>query len=258
MNDDPILYIDRDGNEVYIYGQDASATVTALQKTTTLTLCYDINTHQMTAIGAPQNNYDKSLLAAINDKRVMVNLYTTRASGYISKDGSGIHPIVVGAYEGSEIVAKSMNKGAFVKDYVSGKLEKVASKTYAFYEVQTTQIFNLQQAEKVETAGGEGDQAGHSAAHEILESYHGGVSFPGGDYTSSFEASHIKAIMDDPKIDKKLTAAVNYNTKTREHEVGVLTGNGKWVNFSTQREVNTILFSKPLGNSGGNNSSSNK
>jgi hypothetical protein len=135
-----------------------------------------------------------ALLNSINDKNVNVNLYTTQDEWYSSKDGSGDYPIVIGGYEGSDIVG--------------GKVE-------------TTQIFNLQMAKKAEGAGL--DKSGNAAAHEILESYHGGKDDPGGNYGSGYKSAHQKASNDDSYKPGK-TMYKNKNSSTGITDVGITDG----------------------------------
>lgn len=192
--DNPVIYIDPNGKEVYIFGKDGSATTTALQKVTSLTLKYDAKTHQLTAMGEPQNDIDRALMDAIRDPNVKVGLYTTDAEWYDAKDGSGTYPIMIGAYEGSEVKADGT--------------------------VETMQLFNLGQAQKVEAVLGE--EAGRSAAHEIVESHIGGVDNPGGGF-EGYESAHRKAESADPKL-KDLNNYNDKNSKTGVTEIGIENG----------------------------------
>nr|MCU0323062.1 hypothetical protein [Chitinophagaceae bacterium]MCU0384045.1 hypothetical protein [Cyclobacteriaceae bacterium] len=190
----PILFVDPDGREVTLHGEDAKATLAQLQKTTALQLSMDANgklSAQLPQEPIVFSKLDMALLDAINDKDVNVNLYTTKAEWYDSKDGSGSWRILVGAYEGSEVV--------------NGKVE-------------TTQLFNLEMAEKLEGAGI--DKSGNAAAHEVLESFYGGKDDPGGSYGTGYKSAHKKAEnSDDYKTDN--TKYKDKSTKTGVTEFGM-------------------------------------
>jgi RHS repeat-associated protein len=195
-NCNPILFIDPNGKVVYIYGADAGNTKCALQNTTSLQLSFDFKTNQLTAMGEPQNDYDRALLQAITDPNIKVNLHTTKAIGITSADGSGLRPIGIGAYEGSKILnVDASEKEKAVEIMASGDLKATAAIKPSI-KVEATQIFNLDQAEAVENAGGE--QAGRSAGHEILEGYFGALLSPGGDNASSYPKAHAAALSVDP------------------------------------------------------------
>jgi len=238
----PIFYIDPDGKTVYVYGKDAQDATCELQKTTSLQLSYDSKKNQLTAMGKPQNDYDRALMQAILDPNVKVGLYTTSAQGYTSKDNTGPYPILIGGYEGSEVKEKSSSKEQFLADYASGNLQKVSEGTYKEYEVETTQLFNLEQAKAVENAGGE--QSGRAAGHEILESFFGGVNAPGGDYNSSYKAAHNAALKVDPiAAGNKDENAIKTDAATNTKEYG-WSVKGKFVKFSTKTDVEKNQFKK--------------
>jgi len=168
----PVLFIDPNGEEVTIHGDDAMPTFAELQKVTSLELKMDVNGKLSATLPNKPivlSKVDVALLEAINDEDINVNLYTTKAEWMSLEDGSGVTPILVGVFEGSVIV--------------NGKVE-------------TTQICNLDMAKKLETEGI--DKAPNSVAHEILESYHGGKDNPGEGWNEkSYESAHQKANNDD-------------------------------------------------------------
>jgi RHS repeat-associated protein len=167
----PIKFIDPDGNDVHVFGKDAQKTVDALGRTTNLTLTYDTKTGLVSASGEAKTAADYVLSSAFSDANVNVNLYVTSETSFTSLDGSN-QPFEIGAFDGSEI-----------KD---GKVE-------------TTQIFNAEQSEKAEKAGL--STVGQDAQHEILESYIGGKDNPGEKYSNkSFSNAHQKASELDPKL----------------------------------------------------------
>lgn len=205
----PILFIDPNGKEVFLHGKDAKATAAALDKVTTLkiTLGKDGN---LIASGTAQNDFDKALLTAINDKTVKVNLYTTNATHYISKDDGKEHPILVGAYEGSvdnrqTTTIPSQKRGLDAID----PPEEVTTG-----DIQTKQFFNLSQAQKLEQNGL--GTVGEHAGHEILESYFGGVDDPGRGYPTGFKSAHSKALLVDPSALSIGIAVQKYSDGTED------------------------------------------
>lgn len=84
----PIVYIDREGKEVYIHGMDVNKAVVALQRKTSLQLSYDVETGKLTAMGTSESDLDKELMKAITDIGIKVNLYTTNENSFKSRDGS--------------------------------------------------------------------------------------------------------------------------------------------------------------------------
>ena len=137
---------------------------------------------------------------------------------------------------------KSSSKEQFLADYASGDLQKVSEGTYKEYEVETTQLFNLDQAKAVENAGGE--ESGRAAGHEILESYFGGVNAPGGDYNSSYQASHNAALKVDPvAAGSKDKMGINTDAAGNAKEYG-WSVKEKFIKFSTPSDVKNNQFKK--------------
>jgi hypothetical protein len=180
----PVIFIDPDGREVTIHGKDAKATRSAIQKVTVLNI--SINDKGVLTAENPNNvrlnKLDKALFSAINDKGVNVNLFATGANGFESKDGDN-RVIMVGGFDGSEVI--------------DGKVE-------------TTQFFNLKQAEQVERSGL--SEVGRDAAHEILESFSAGKNDPGGNANSGFKEAHKVA----HKADRKATKLKSFQDKNGE------------------------------------------
>jgi RHS repeat-associated protein len=211
----PIYLIDPDGEEVTIHGADAKATVAALQKVTSIILFIDANGKLAGELPQTPSTFSKldiALLNAIKDETVNVNLYTTDAEFFDSKDGTKNIAILIGGFEGSEII--------------DGKVE-------------TTQLFNLGMAMKVEDAGL--STAGGDAAHEIIESYSAGKDDPGGDYNSGFQSAHAKALEVDPTA---IEIYPNKNSKTGAS--GVTDGKGTQVDLIPKD--NRKKFIKPKKN----------
>jgi RHS repeat-associated protein len=208
----PVMLVDIDGCEIIIHGDDSEGAFFELKKATSLTLKMDENGKLSTTItdkNIPISKLDKALLEAINNPDVIVNLYTTDAEVYDSKDGGKRIPILVGAYEGSEII--------------NGKIE-------------TTQLFNLGQAKKLEASGM--SSISIDITHEIMESYYGGLNDPGGDYLSGFKKAHKLALAIDPCA-SSLVSYINLFTNAR----GLADGNGHFIDLVP---VNTTKkFIKP-------------
>jgi RHS repeat-associated protein len=173
----PILFVDKDGREVFIYGADAGKAVAALQTKTSLQLSFDSKTGQLTALGKPQTKLDQELLKAINDKGIKVGLHTTKENSFTSKDGS-TQPINIGGYDGSEKKTET----------VEGQKKEI---------VETKQYINMDQSDKAEKAGV--SSQGSDVFHEVIESYYGGQNDPGGTYDDTkWNESHNKAHAADP------------------------------------------------------------
>ena len=214
----PIIFVDIDGREVTLHGEDASPTLVELQKATSLTLTMDEKGKISAVIpegGVSLSTLDNALLNAINDKDVNVNLYTTKAEWFKSKDGTGPYPLVVGGYEGSEMI--------------DGKIE-------------TTQLFNLEMANKLEAEGI--DKAGNAAAHEILESYYGGKDDPKGGYDTGYASAHKKA-EDDDDYDPGTTMYQNKNSATGITDFGMAKGEKMVILGDSSTESKAKIFVKP-------------
>lgn len=144
--DNPLRYIDPDGRfTVEVNGDKADEATKQLQKSTSLKITRDEKTGQLSATGKAKTDADKQLLAAINDKDVVVKVNAT-SSNYTS-DGKWF---AGGAFGGSE-----------VKD----------GKTVA------TQTVNPDHTKKMEDLSGA--DKGTIVMHEVLEAYNGGKDSPG-------------------------------------------------------------------------------
>ena len=213
--DNPIYHIDSDGEKVKITGEDAKATVAALQTKTSLKLTYDSETKMLNATGKPKTARDKKLLEAIKDENITVNLKTTRlntipiseTSASKNIKGKGAH-ITIGIFDGSTVDA-------------DGKVE-------------TSQFLNLKQAEILEGAGGQ--SVGTSSLHELLESYIGAQDAPGmkivlgGSGQLIFGPIHDKAAA----LDKKFQEA----TLKRGTTHTLILNNGKEVDIKYVAPIN--------------------
>jgi RHS repeat-associated protein len=192
----PIKFVDPDGNDVHIFGKDAQKTVDAIGRETGLQVSYDQKTGLVSASGEAKTDAAREFYSAVGDMNINVNLHTTDANTFDSKDGSTNNALLIGAFEGSEVI--------------DGKVE-------------TKQLFNVEQSEKVEKAGV--STVGQDAIHEILESYIGGKENPGEPYSKkNFDNAHDKASALTPNS----TTTTNYKdpfTKT----FGVMDSKGKMV-----------------------------
>jgi len=201
--DNPILYIDPNGKEVYVYGADSKATVEAIGKKTSLQLKYDASTNQISVMGDPKTDFDKALVAAIKDPNIKVNLHTTRENIITSKSTGKKGYLEVGAFDGSytqNIMTYDSSKDspAMFDDGRAG----VGSKSMVVAE----QWFNIKHAEIEESAGG--NSVGTNASHEIIEAYFGARDSPGASSPISGNPSdqnayinaHEKAVGVDPSF----------------------------------------------------------
>ena len=76
VKDNPLYFIDPDGQEVKISGADAQTAATALQTKTSLKLHYDVKTQMLTCTGKPKTALDQKLFDAIKvTESVFVSVY---------------------------------------------------------------------------------------------------------------------------------------------------------------------------------------
>jgi hypothetical protein len=170
----PIRFIDPDGNEVRITGNGTKATFKQLNSSTSLKL--SIKDGVVYAKGTAKTNADKMLLSAIQDKNVIVNI-DAKTSNYTNKGNW----FVGGAYGGSEVDA-------------DGK-------------VQTHQTINPNMAQTIDKFYEMSN--GVTTMHEVLESYIGGTESPGTGTTTygqentreskAYKNAHDKARIADPR-----------------------------------------------------------
>ncbi len=176
--DNPIIFIDKDGKEVFIFGKDAEKAVNALKTSTSLQLIYNIETGQIMATGLPKNPADAKLLEAINNPNIRVELYTTKATKAPNGD-----IMLGGSYEVS------------VKRLITGD-DKFQTKEI----VVTKQLINMDQLEKIGNSKIPGaGTTGENVLHEALESYIGGQDNPGEGY-SGYTNAHKKALALTPNM----------------------------------------------------------
>lgn len=194
----PIGFIDPDGMnaDVYIHGPDAEIAAQELNKTSNLNITRNSETGQLLATGEATTEADKTLLSAINDKGVEVNLTTIKDNSYIAKDDGVETNMIIGAYEGSEVQTK--NDGDQV--------------------VVTNQMINLDHASKDEAGGGM--TIGQNVLHETLESFIGAKDDPGGNWNTGYKNAHEKSAALDPNF-KHGNNYTNYNSKTGKIEYGI-------------------------------------
>ena len=164
----PMLYVDINGRDVYIHGEDSEIAFEELDDETDLDLKFDRETGKLSVSGDPETPMEELLKSAILNNEIVVNLYTTDKNT-ITVDGKSID-MVVGLFLGSKIDE-------------DGK-------------VHTTQYFNFSHAEKWEEAGG--SNVGLSVLHEINESFIGAALF-GGEVSygrgRSYDWSHFLTVV---------------------------------------------------------------
>lgn len=177
----------------YVHGPDANKAVSEMNKATSLTITRDSKTGKLSASGKAITAVDKMLNKSINDSNVDVHLTTTKDNSYTAKDNGEEYPLIVGAYEGSEIVNEYNLDGA---DGPGMMDDGSGSNTP---KVKTRQLINMVQAEKIEKGGGA--PMSESVVHEFVESYVGGVSDPGGNWTTGYNYSHNQTVKLTPHFD---------------------------------------------------------
>ncbi len=186
----PIIYIDKGGKEIFIFGADAQKAVAALAKTTSFKVDYNTHTGQLTVHGeftGPLTEADQKLMDAIKDPNIRVETYTTKNDNYtdpknIQENGEPI-AIVGGAYLGSEVESVTTE---------DGESKKV---------VVTKQFIKISHFEKIATEELEGGgSVGQNVKHEILESYIGGQDDPGGSNATGQAKAHNKAMELEPTL----------------------------------------------------------
>jgi RHS repeat-associated protein len=186
--DNPIKFIDVNGDSVHVSGDQAKQYAKDLNKSSSLSIKYDKKTGFLSAKGTAKTAMDKKIQEAINSKTVNVNIITTK--GTTTADGK---TFAIGAFGGNK--------------EVNGKVE-------------TTQTVNVDQAEKA----GElyGVSAGTFLAHETVESYIGGNETPNTP-APTFDANspgynnylnaHNKTVQADPGY-PKISISVDPTTGT--------------------------------------------
>ena len=153
VNNNPMIFSDKDGKDIIIEGDDAKKVVKELRRSTGLKFKFDKNTGKLTISGKAKTKMEELLLEASRNEKIIVNLTTTRSNSP--------QYWVVGAFLGSSI---ENNK------------------------VVASQKFNIGFAKVWEEAGG--SDVGLSAAHEIVEAFIGATYFPGEKISSSDEPNY--------------------------------------------------------------------
>jgi RHS repeat-associated protein len=196
----PILFIDPDGEEVVIHGADANATVAALQKTTALKLSIDANGKLAGELPQTPSTFSKldiALLSEIRDDKVQVNLFATDAT-QVSVDANTVE-VDVGGFGGN-------------REFSTPEGETI---------VRAQQFFNIEQANAKSQDGGNSN--GTNAAHEIVASYIAGEESPNAKIPvnenptqgngDAYLNAHKKASNIDPKFKEKKMVKVEQNMK---------------------------------------------
>ena len=148
----PIYYVDKDGRIIKPWGDIASINlfVSQLQKATTLKVEYDIIRNQIIISGDPRNKRDRLLLEISQSESINVNMYLTDAYKFQDLNKNEYNNYL-GSFLGSEIREDGT--------------------------VETSQQFAPGAAQQIEDQGA--GNSGRIAAHELIESYLGGVYYPG-------------------------------------------------------------------------------
>ncbi|MEZ4910560.1 MAG: hypothetical protein R2774_06830 [Saprospiraceae bacterium] len=154
-----------DNDDIIIRGEQAEKAVSALNASSSLTITRNAETGKLSATGKAKGKADILPLKAINDENITVELETTSAQLYDSKDGTKNIPLLPGGFEGSTI----NNDGT----------------------VTATQFLNVENAKVISSVIGE--EPGETIRHELNKSYLGAVKNPGGNYGSAYETAHKAA-----------------------------------------------------------------
>jgi len=203
--DDPMRFIDPDGMEVRVTGDDAKKYSQDVNKSSSLRIKMNRKTGELSAKGKAKTEYDKTLLAAINDKSVLVNIQTTRDN---KSDG---YPLFGGAFKGSSILANGT--------------------------VETKQLVNVTHLERMETFMGE--TTGTRSGHELIESYIGGKESPGSPAQtlsendpgrSAYLNAHNKAVAIDNKR-FNTNSRISYDYDLKMYGIQKLDNNGNDIGF---------------------------
>lgn len=145
----PIAFFDGNGLDVYIFGNDASAVTNFMQyETPNLNLSIDKNTGKLSIekVGNNLSKAEETIFEASTNSDINVNLNTTDKNYY--EKGNENYYFAVGSFEGSSVNSEGV--------------------------IETEQYFNLSHAilYAISDPSG-GSSVGHSALHEIIESYIG-------------------------------------------------------------------------------------
>ena len=185
----PLRFIDPDGlaPTVYIDGAQAEETTKKLAESTTLNITRDSETGKLSATGTARSDYDKTLLEAINDPTVQVNLHTTNENSVTLTQTDVTGLLVGGAYGGS-----TLNEDG---------------------TVCTEQFVNVKHAKAEESVGGQ--KAGNVVGHEIIESFVAGRDNPGdvpSGNSQGYIHGHEAAISADPTFNALIQYQYNYTS----------------------------------------------
>lgn len=91
----PLYFVDVDGKDIFVYGEQTFQFVLALQAATSLTVTYDLLASQVTITGIPTTATDFALLEASEDHNIHVTMYATDANLFKS-DHYGTTGILIG------------------------------------------------------------------------------------------------------------------------------------------------------------------
>ncbi|TCN60147.1 RHS repeat-associated core domain-containing protein [Flavobacterium circumlabens] len=181
----PIFFTDPDGmapNDVIVNGENADKFVKQLSAGTSLTISRDEKTGKLKAEGTAETGADETLLKAINDDKITINIDATKANQI--DEG-----FIVG--------------GAFLGNTVNDDGTKTAK-----------QVVNPDQTEVLEKLAEA--PIGTIAMHETIEAYQGARFAPGAKASTQagdgFEKAHDLANKTDPRgkiIQDKLSVASN-------------------------------------------------
>ncbi len=190
--DNPVLFKDPDGREIFLYGIDGLKAAEALKAKTCLDISYDPITQKVEITGKPQTLYDVILLEMSKRTDIKVYLQTTREEKVTTMIEKKELEVLIGAFDGN----------IYLKD---GKT------------IMAMQYINMENSKKLED-GGLSTQ-GTDVLHELLEAYLYALKNPNmGHFEIEWDISHKDAIFFDPEA-RELGRAANFNTKSNTYEL---------------------------------------
>ncbi|WP_282079680.1 DUF6443 domain-containing protein [Aquimarina algiphila] len=212
---DPIRNIDPDGrgvNDVIVNGENADKFTKQLNEGTSLSISRDEETGKLSATGEAKTGADRTLLAAINDDKITVNIDATKANQV--EDG-----FIVG--------------GAFFGNTVNEDGTTTAN-----------QVVNPDHTEVLENLAE--SPTGVIAMHETLEAYQGARFSPGAKATtinsredSGFSKAHNIANATDPRgavIQNKLDVEANVKNNSTTVSIRVKSTGEKTVLYTEKNK----------------------